>query len=205
LRARSIKGFLTGKKDNLSSGARLWRWPLGALVSLLVFGSVVAETPTAVEAELVTIEAVVEAVDLEQRLVTLRGPEGNTRVIEVDEQARNLDQVEVGDRVIIEYFESIALMLDGPGTGAGAEISEVVQVGPKGEKPTVKAVDTLDVTAVVEAIDRDARSVTLKGPKGNFLILEVGEDAPNFDRIKVGDEVTARYTEAMAIAVRKPE
>lgn len=205
MKAHHIDGLFKGRKVSMNSRTRRWHWPLGALVSLFVFGSAVAETPTAVEAELVTIEAVVEAVDLDQRLVTLKGPEGNTRVIEVDEQARNLDQVEVGDRVIIEYFESIALMLDGPGTGAGAEISEVVQVGPKGQKPTVKAVDTLDVTAVVEAIDRDARSVTLKGPKGNFLILEVGEDAPNFDKIKVGDEVTARYTEAMAIAVRKPE
>ena len=61
MKAHHIDSLFTGRKSSMNSRPRRWHWPLGALVSLLVFGSAVAETPTAVEAELVTIEAVVEA------------------------------------------------------------------------------------------------------------------------------------------------
>jgi hypothetical protein len=49
------------------------------------------EKPGAMASELITLTATVEAIDLEKRLVTLKGPEGNTVTLKVDEQARNLD------------------------------------------------------------------------------------------------------------------
>jgi hypothetical protein len=60
------------------------------------------------------------------------------------------------------------------------------------------------ITATVEAIDYDKRTVDLKGPRGNVVTLKVGREAKNFKQIKTGDHVTAKYYRATAIYLRKP-
>ena len=60
------------------------------------------------------------------------------------------------------------------------------------------------VTATIEAIDRNSRLVTLKGPKGNLATVYVDPSMKRFDELKIGDKVTAEYTESIAVHVRKP-
>ena len=61
---------------------------------------------------------------------------------------------------------------------------------------------TVDVTATVIAIDRSTRDVTLKGPKGNWIIVTAGPEVKNFDQINVGDKVHARYIEALVLELK---
>jgi hypothetical protein len=60
------------------------------------------------------------------------------------------------------------------------------------------------VTAKVEAIDSQKRTVTLCRIQGNMVILKVDEQVKKFDPVKMGDELVVKHTEAMAIAVGKP-
>jgi len=71
-------------------------------------------------------------------------------------------------------------------------------------KPGVVRVETATITATVEAIDYDKRTVDLKGPKGNVVTLKVGPEAKNFKQIQTGDHGTAKYYRATAIYGRKP-
>jgi Cu/Ag efflux protein CusF len=160
------------------------------------------EKPGAMASELITLTATVEAIDLEKRLVTLKGPEGNTVTLKVDEQARNLDQVKVGDQVQAEYLQSVALYAQKPDGSlpAAAEIA-AIERAPAGEKPGMAAIDSRMITATVESIDLEKRTVALKGPEGNTLNLKVDERTPNLENLKAGDQVVARYTQAIAISV----
>ena len=72
------------------------------------------------------------------------------------------------------------------------------------EKPGVVVVDAASITATVEAIDYDKRTVALKGPRGNVVELKVGPEVKNFKQVKVGDRVTTKYYQSTAIFVRKP-
>ncbi len=72
-------------------------------------------------------------------------------------------------------------------------------------KPGVVAVDAASITATVEAIDYDKRTIALKGPRGNVLVTKVGPDVKNFKQIKAGDKVNLKYYDATAIYVRKPD
>jgi hypothetical protein len=72
-------------------------------------------------------------------------------------------------------------------------------------RPGKVMVDAATITATVEAIDYDRRTIALKGPRGNILVTKVGPDVKNFKQIKTGDQVTAKYYEATAIYVRKPD
>ena len=60
------------------------------------------------------------------------------------------------------------------------------------------------ITATVEAIDHGNRTVTLKGPKGNYVTIDVPANVTRFDSIKVGDKLTATYYENVVLNVQKP-
>ena len=60
------------------------------------------------------------------------------------------------------------------------------------------------ITASVEAIDHGNRTVTLKGPKGNYVTIDVPPGVQRFDSIKVGDKLTATYYENLVLSVQKP-
>jgi hypothetical protein len=65
------------------------------------------------------------------------------------------------------------------------------------------AVRAVEISAQVVAIDKATRTVTLKGPKGNTMDLAASDDVKNFDQIKVGDFVVARYAEALTLELKK--
>jgi hypothetical protein len=160
--------------------------------------------PGVVVADAVVLTATVEAVDYEKRTVTLKGTDGQTKTITIDKSAKNFDQVKVGDKVTAEFFESVAVFVRKSSTPADAGEATAVQVAPKGEKPRVVAVNTVEITATVEAIDYKKRTITLKGPQGNVRTLPVDKRVKRFKEIKKGDEVVIRHTEAVAIKVEKP-
>ena len=59
------------------------------------------------------------------------------------------------------------------------------------------------ISARVESIDKAQRQLTLKGPKGNVQTVTAGPEVRNFDQIKVGDMVVARYMEALTLTLKK--
>lgn len=71
--------------------------------------------------------------------------------------------------------------------------------------PGVKSEETKIIKASVEKINKDAREVTLKAENGRTVTIKVPETARNFDQIKPGDVVTAKYTESIALTVRKSD
>jgi Cu/Ag efflux protein CusF len=71
------------------------------------------------------------------------------------------------------------------------------------DRPSSVAVQATSITATVEKIDYKTRTVVLKGPKGNIVEMQVGEEAKNFNQVKKGDKVTFDYFESVAIDVQK--
>lgn len=69
-------------------------------------------------------------------------------------------------------------------------------------KPSGRVEDVVQSRATVTAIDPQSRLVTLRDKDGAELVIQVPEAVRNFDQIKVGDEVVASYTEAVAWQVR---
>lgn len=69
------------------------------------------------------------------------------------------------------------------------------------EKPSFSATRTMQVTTVVDAVDREARTVTLKGPEGNTRTIKARDDSNNIDQIVVGDLVNVEFVQHMSIEV----
>ncbi|MCP4048878.1 MAG: hypothetical protein GY732_23130 [Gammaproteobacteria bacterium] len=163
----------------------------------------VADKPSMSTSETIILTAMVEAINHETREVTLRGPEGNSASFVASEEARNLDQVQVGDIVMAEYVQSMSIEVfanDGMEPGAG----EIAAAGrsEKGEMPGMAAIDTVVVTATVEEINIEANTFKLKGPSGEIKEYEA-RNPENLKKAEVGDLVVITYTEAVAITVEK--
>jgi hypothetical protein len=62
----------------------------------------------------VDISATVEALDLKTRMVTLRGPKGNSVTMKVGDHVKRLDQVKVGDTVAAQYTEVVEISVSKP-------------------------------------------------------------------------------------------
>ncbi|MBP1749703.1 MAG: hypothetical protein H6Q52_2242 [Deltaproteobacteria bacterium] len=71
------------------------------------------------------------------------------------------------------------------------------------EKPAGVMVDVVKVQATVDAVDAATRTVTFKMADGMQRTVKVGPEVRNFDQIKAGDKVTARFLESVAVVVAK--
>ena len=161
------------------------------------------EKPGGVVVDVLKLSGTVKAIDMDKKMVTIEGSGGRSVVVDA-KNARNLDQVKVGDKVNLQYIESMALFVRKTDAPPSAIEAQEVQLAPKGEKPGGIVAKTIELTGNVESIDTQKRTIALKGPAGNVRTFKVGTEAKNFGQIKKGDQVVLRFTEAMALSVVKP-
>jgi hypothetical protein len=67
----------------------------------------------------------------------------------------------------------------------------------------VAMAQTVKATVTITAIDAATRAVTLKGPKGNEMVVTAGPEVKNFAQLKVGDQVNIEYIESLALELKK--
>jgi hypothetical protein len=154
---------------------------------------------------LVNIEASVENINAEKREVTLKGPQGNLVTLTASEAVKRFDEIEVGDTVRAEYFTFLRAEFREP--TAEEKATPLVVLSEAGRAP--KEVDPAGVVgAVVKAvvkvvaINYEGKKVAIQGPRGNFLILPV-EDEAVLKNLKAGEIVIMTYAEALALSLKK--
>ena len=149
-----------------------------------------------------SVDATVESIDYPTRTVTLKGDSGNSVTFAVDERVKNLNKVNVGDRVKIKYHESVAIEVrdpkeaggDAATAGAGASVGEWAEApdGTFGRQSTL--------TAVVERVDKKKGTADVRGPAGNVRKVWA-RDPKNLENVKAGDHVVITHREAMAVGI----
>jgi hypothetical protein len=159
---------------------------------------------------IVKLTATVTAVALENRLVTIEGPDGNSVTLYAGDEVKNLPQVEVGDRVDITYYQAAAvdLVKTKGDVKLGTEVTAAETSAPPGARPAgalgtevkrtveVLFVDPIQKYVRVRAPDIGIRTITLKHrPDLQHYLKELNK----------GDIVQVTYTEAMAVAVTPAE
>ena len=117
--------------------------------------------PGAVLADVIEWSGTVTAVDYTKRTVELKGPAGRVATVNA-KNARNLDQVKVGDTVKIRYMEEMAIFVRKADAAPLAAEAQAVELAPKGQKPAGLVTNTTEITANVEAIDYQTRAIALK-------------------------------------------
>ena len=70
-------------------------------------------------------------------------------------------------------------------------------------KDSAVAVKETEAVVTVTKVDKEKRTVTFRGPKGNLGTLTVPKEGQNFDQVKAGQQYRMRYVEAVALEIRK--
>jgi len=79
----------------------------------------------------------------------------------------------------------------------------ILTSSPQGTRE-VSSSETTTAKATIVKIEKATREVTLRGPQGNDVTVYADERVKRFDDLKVGDVVTAVYSQALAMRIRKP-
>ena len=162
--------------------------------------SATEEKPSVVEETLVSMEATVTAINQETREVTLQNEAGESVTFIASDEVQNLAQVKVGDKLAVDYMESVQIEVVGPEEEVSAEGLVGAERAKPGEKPAGAAISETSVVVVVEAIDNEKGTVTVKGPAGNSKTVKA-RNPDNLNKIVVGDKIRVTYTEALAVKV----
>lgn len=149
---------------------------------------------------LVERTATIADIDKENRLVMLKGPEGQEFSILAPERVQ-LDELKKGDQVDVKYYESLAVKLQETEAGPEAKLEEKSK-----EVPGRGGMKERELTATVEVISTDAENntITFKGPKGQERTVRI-ED-PKMQQLAAGleqgDKVQITYRQAVAAELR---
>jgi Cu/Ag efflux protein CusF len=149
-----------------------------------------------------TATATITELDKAQRMVTLKTADGHVQSMKLGPEVRNVDQLSVGDKVTVKFLEALSLTLKKDGKELpAAKGSAGAARSAQGEMPGGVVAEQVEVTADVIAVDAKHQIVTLKGPK-QTVELRV-RDPEQLKLIKVGDQIQAVYTQALAVGVTK--
>ncbi len=150
--------------------------------------------------QITNVTATITAIDKAKRDVTLKGPQGNEITVTAGPEVKNFDQLKVGDQVDMKYAEAVTMELK---KGGGMIVQRTEQTGEAGAKPGAAPAGLMgrEVTIVADvvAVDAAKQTITLKGPV-HTIDLRV-DDPAQFKRIAKGDQVEAKFTQALAISV----
>jgi Cu/Ag efflux protein CusF len=150
--------------------------------------------------EAIQLQGKVKSIDRKARKVVVVGPNGNEMEFVLGDEARNFDQIKKGDLVTLSYTQALALELRKVAADGVKRVdSESAVRSKEGEKPGVALERKIEVTASVVAVNPQAQTVTLRGPK-RTVDLRINDPA-ELQNIKVGDFVEAVYVEAIALTV----
>lgn len=84
-----------------------------------------------------------------------------------------------------------------------AVILSLVSLSHAQVKDSAVAVQETEAVVTVTKVDKQARTVTFRGPRGNLGTLSVPPEAQNLDQVKPGQQYRMKYLEAVAVTISK--
>lgn len=84
----------------------------GAATAVSLDRAPIGANPAGSINQTIAISATIENIDRENRVVTLRGPEGRVVNVKVSDQSKHFDEVKKGDDVVVSYTEGLAISVD---------------------------------------------------------------------------------------------
>jgi len=148
-------------------------------------------------------KATVVEIDYEKRTAVLKDANDQMQFINVSPDAKNLEQIKVGDMVVAEVIESIEVVLKESSDEPSADTFESMQRDP--DMPGAQKVTVVESTARVEKIDYETRIITLSGTNGRSVTTQLGPEVKQIEKIKPGDIISMRIVKQTIIRVETPE
>ena len=146
----------------------------------------------------ISATATIQAIDTTKRTITLRDESGTEDMYAVGPEVKRFNELKVGDKIKMTYYESIVLQVRKPGETSGTvgTATDAAISRSKGALPgaTIAMQDKRTVT--IKAIDPAVPSVTVTTSDGRTVTRKI-EDKTLLDNLKPGEVVDITYTRAL--------
>lgn len=189
-----------------ASPARLRLGALAASALIALLGACQSTPPQPLSLkDTQSVTATVEKIDVDKRLLTLKGPDGSSFTVKVDPVVQNLPQVHVGDKVVAQYTVGVVAQIVPKGQPiAPPSASLSADVAKPGAKPSASVGTTMSMTVTINSVDTKNNVVTFYGTDGLVRVLNVvtPEGQAFIKQLKAGDNVDVTFTEGFAVNVQ---
>ena len=179
----------------------------GIVLAVSMLGTAaMAQERSAKMGERTSATVTVEKVDTANRKLMLKDAEGDSMTVRVPEDVK-LEEIKKGDRVNVDYYETLAVSMKKAEKGAKPSMRETTTAQREpGKMPGGMAARQITATALITEVDTANNDITIKGPKGEMHTINVDpEMKQDLAKLKKGDMVEVTFTEAVAISVERPE
>ena len=154
-----------------------------------------------VREDVLTLQAVVSAVDVPARRVTLTDSDGNSYAFTASPEIKNLPQMHVGDKVTATFARRLVVLVRRDDAPPSLKEKSSGHTAVRGEKPGVLVAEESEMVARVIAMDPVNRTADLQFSDAAVKRVPVRSDV-DMSRYHVGDSVIIRVTSALTVLVR---
>lgn len=202
-------------KSSAKTGAVLMIAGAACLVSLTASQGAHAQTGMAPrntmtnvipQAESVTLQAKITAIDPNTRAVTLKGASGNSVTVTAGPLVR-LNLLQVGQTVNAKYYRSVAFVVNPPRGGNGVPVSQTqfsqVTMQPV-QAPGGVALRMVKISGTVVGVDLSSNSISVVNPSGGQVYtIDVTDPSrvAMLPSLHVGDTINAVVSQVLAVSI----
>ena len=163
-----------------------------------------AEVLSRTEAMALNFTGTITDIDYPNREMTLMGSDGRVATFAVDKEVRRFNEARVGDKVSMDYYLGVTAEIRKP--TPEEERNPLVVLDSEArtgldQAPAGHTTRRIRAVVTIEALDRTAQTVTVKGPRGKHFVARV-KDPSRFDRVRVGDTILMTFTEAAGVSLK---
>jgi hypothetical protein len=180
------------------------RWQLAILAVAAMVSFAWAQQPGgAYTSTLTRTRATVTAINAEKREVTIQGDHG-PMTIQVGPDVKNFNNLKVGDRVNISYYQGTAAQLVKGGKKVkDPAVSTFAQGNSPGMSPSGLVGASATVTVKIQDVNLPTNTVAFTRSDGTTHIVQVkSPEMQSFIReLKRGDTVQVTFTDSVAVEI----
>jgi hypothetical protein len=176
---------------------------IGAMVVVAALAVVAAAQKTVTTmGDMVKTTATIQAIDSTARLITFKNPDGSEDTVVAGPEFMRFNELKVGDRVNLHYYESRVYQLRKPGDPPINLKSADAITRSNGALPGATVASQTVTTVTVKSIDPAVPSITVTTKDGRTVTRKV-DDTANLAGVHPGDQIDIVYTEALLASVER--
>ena len=183
---------------------------LTAALAIAVLGTVLAACdglPTRAPAQSETsirTTATVVSIDRTARRVVLAPEDGGQVTVYAGNEIRNLDQIEVGDTVVTDYFRSVVAQVASPDSSDDPIVAIDGARAAEGEAPGAFGLVATDLVVRLLAYDANSGRARVRLPDGSETGVTVPSELRRFvEQRSIGERIQVTIVEAVALSLEE--
>jgi Cu/Ag efflux protein CusF len=172
-------------------------------LTLMLFGltsALGAQKTVAVPGEKTTASVTIQQIDSTRRLVTYRTADGTEDTVYAGPEFARFNELKVGDKVNMTYYESKVYQLRKPGAPPLTPSDKMVATKGTGAAPAATLSRQTVQTVTVKTVDMNVPSITVTTSDGRTVTRKVDKKS-YLEGVKAGDTIDIVSTEAILASV----